>query len=275
MPMSEPTEPSADESPDSGTEPAANTAEGGAPFGGLLLAIGFLTRIPVGGGETAPGALARAMGMFPLVGVLVGGVGAAVYALANLALPRPAAALLALGATVLVTGALHEDGLADMADGFGGGADREAKLAIMRDARIGAYGVVALALTLGLRAVALAGLPGPLSVAGALIAVHALARAAIPVAMQALAPARADGLGAGAGRPSAMQAGIAATLAILAAALVLPVGAALAALAGAAIGTVAMVVLAQQQIGGHTGDVLGATEQLAETFGLLGALAAA
>jgi adenosylcobinamide-GDP ribazoletransferase len=214
------------------------------------------------------------MGLFPLVGVVVGGIAAAVYALAHLLVPASIAAPLALLAAVLVTGGLHEDGLADTADGFGGGADRDAKLAIMRDPRIGAFGAVALILVLALRGTALAALDHPLLVAGALIAAHALARAAMPFAMRILAPARPDGLGAEAGRPGAVQTGIAATLAVIVVGLVLPVGAALAAVAGALIGALLMTLAARGQIGGYTGDVLGAIEQVAETAALIGAVAA-
>jgi len=278
-----------EEAPEVEEEGEEEESDDGLPeldsFGGvsaLGVAIGFLTRLPFGPREaTAPGALARSMGLFPLVGVVVGGIGGAVYAAAHLLLPSAAAALLALSGIAWVTGALHEDGLADTADGFGGGKDRAHKLAIMRDSRIGTFGMIALALTLGLRAVALAEIGistndfgGSLTVVGALIAAHALSRAAIPVAMQALAPARSDGLGASAGQPGAAQTGIAVTLALVIAALVLPTGAALAALAGVTIGTVLIVLWAQSQIGGHTGDVLGAVEQAAETLALLGVVAA-
>ena len=250
-------------------------AERAPVFGGLHLALSFLTRLPLGNPDApGKGALAQAMGMFPLAGVVIGGIGAAIYALAHQILPASVAALLAVAATILVTGGLHEDGLADTADGFGGGTDREKKVAIMRNSRIGSFGVLALLVALGLRVGALAEIGSSLAAAGALIAAHALARAAIPVAMQALAPARADGLGASAGRPSATQTGIAITLAVLVAALALPVSAALAALAGATIGTIVIILVADTQIGGQTGDVLGAVEQSAETLALLGALAA-
>jgi adenosylcobinamide-GDP ribazoletransferase len=280
----------APEAPEPAPEPATeeqpateSVATPRAGWGGLGIAIAFLTRLPIGPRDPpGPGALARAMGMFPLAGVVVGGIGGAVFALAHLLLPASIAAILALAATVLVTGALHEDGLADTADGFGGGRSRERKLSIMRDSRIGTFGMIALALSLGLRAVALAEIGvatnefgGSLTVVGALVAAHALSRAAIPVAMQALIPARGDGLGVAAGQPGAAQTGIAVTLAVVIAALVLsPPGAALAALAGATIGTVAMVSIAHAQIGGHTGDVLGAVEQAAETVALLAILAA-
>jgi adenosylcobinamide-GDP ribazoletransferase len=253
----------------------ASDEDSPATIGGLGLAISFLTRLPFGGvGVASPGALARSMGVFPLVGVVVGGIGGAIYAIAHFFMPASAASLLAIGAVALVTGALHEDGLADTADGFGGGEDRADKLAIMRDSRIGTFGMVALSLSLGLRAVALAEIGGSLAVVGALVAAHALSRAAIPLAMQALTPARRDGLGALAGQPSAAQTGIAITLALVVAALVLPPGAALAALAGATAGVTLIVLLAQEQIGGFTGDVLGAVEQAAETLALLGVLAA-
>ncbi|HEY1723427.1 MAG TPA: adenosylcobinamide-GDP ribazoletransferase [Magnetospirillaceae bacterium] len=243
--------------------------------GGLYLALSFLTRLPLRLQETpAPGALARAMGMFPLAGIVVGGIGAAVYGLIHQLLPATASAVIALASTILVTGGLHEDGLADTLDGFGGGATRARKLEIMRDSRIGTYGVLALMVSFALRAITLAEIGDSLTVAGALIAAHALGRGAIPIGMQALIPARTDGLGASAGQPSAVQIGIAIVLAVIAAGLVLPTSVALAALAGATLGMVLIVGLAQWQIGGYTGDVLGAIEQSAETLALLGVLAA-
>jgi adenosylcobinamide-GDP ribazoletransferase len=245
-----------------------------ATLAGLRLAVTFLTRLPLPAPKsTEDGALAHSMHLFPLVGVLVGGVGAGVYGLATRLLPPALAALLALAAMTALTGAMHEDGLADIADGFGGGADRESKLAIMKDSRIGSYGAVALLLGLLLKAAAIAALAAPGLVAGALIAAHALARAAIPLAMQLLAPARASGLGVSAGKPSASTAGIAATLGLIVAALVLPAGAAFGACLAAGLATLAMAMLAWRQIGGQTGDVLGAVEQVAEIAALLAVVA--
>ena len=236
----------------------------------IRLALAFLTRLPFPPLPALPdGALARAMGVFPLVGALVGAIGGGTFALAHTALPAGLAALIALAATIGVTGALHEDGLADLADGLGGGTDKAGKLAIMRDSRIGSFGAITLLFSLALRAGALASLATPGLAAGALIAAHALARAAIPVAMQAFAPARQDGLGAGAGQPAQSTATSAAGLALVIAWVALPTDAALAAGAGAAIATAAIVILARRQIGGHTGDVLGAVEQAAETAALL------
>jgi adenosylcobinamide-GDP ribazoletransferase len=241
----------------------------------LWLALVFCTRLPLPAPKFALelANLGRAMKFFPVVGLVVGLIGAAAYAIAVMLLPPFPAALLAIAATVLVTGALHEDGLADLADGFGGGKDKANKLAIMRDSRIGSYGVITLVLALGLRAAALASLAKPGPVAGALIAAHALARGAIPVTMQGLAPARSDGLGASIGQPPAATAGIAATLAVAIAALALPPAAAAAALAGATLGSAAIALLAHRQIGGYTGDVLGAAEQTAETLALLAVVA--
>lgn len=238
------------------------------------MAVSFLTRLPLPSPRhVVPGALAKSMHLFPLAGVLVGGIGALVYALAQLLLPPSLSALLAVAVTAVVTGAMHEDGLADIADGFGGGTDRERKLAIMKDSRLGSYGAVALLLGLSLKAFALAALASPGWVAGALIASHALGRAAIPLTMQLLAPARETGLGATVGTPPVSTAGIGATLALLIAAAALPAGTAFAACAAALLATLGVAWLAWRQIGGQTGDVLGATEQVAEIAVLLATVA--
>ena len=240
----------------------------------IRLALAFLTRLPFPPLPVLPdGALARAMRFFPLAGALVGAIGGGTYVLAHAVLTPGLAALLALAATIGVTGGLHEDGLADLADGFGGGGDKAAKLAIMRDSRIGSYGAITLVLGLLLRAGAVAALATPGLAAGALIAAHALARAAIPAAMQALAPARSDGLGANVGQPTGGTAAVAAALALVIALLALPSPRAVAAAVGAVFGAAAIIALARRQIGGHTGDVLGAVEQMAETAALLAAAA--
>src|SRR5271155_499395 len=124
--------------------------------------IAFSTRLPlVSATPLAAGAVAKAAWAFPIAGVVVGLIGAIVYVLAHRAgLPPWPAAALAVAATMLVTGCLHEDGLADTADGFGVGHSREKKLEIMRDSRIGVYGVAALTISLFIRVGALASLPG-------------------------------------------------------------------------------------------------------------------
>ncbi len=239
----------------------------------LLAALTFLTRLPlpVAASEGPYGAsLADAAWAFPLVGVAVGAIGGIAYALAaGAGLPTLAAALIAVGATALATGGLHEDGLADTADGLGGGPLREDKLAVMRDSRTGVYGVLALVFSVALRVVALGQIATGWRVLGALIAAHALARGLLPVALHVLSPARSDGLGAAAGRPEQQivlwSCGIAFAASLLA--LGIRVGV-VATLAAAAIMAV-IAWLAQRQIGGYTGDVLGAIEQGGEIGALL------
>ncbi|MGC1888692.1 MAG: adenosylcobinamide-GDP ribazoletransferase, partial [Stellaceae bacterium] len=183
------------------------------------------------------------------------------------------AALLSVLAGVALTGALHEDGLADTADGFCGGRDREEKLAILRDSRQGTYGVLALVLSVLLRAAALAGIGDVIHGGLALIAAHAASRAALPGAMMGLTPARPDGLGAAAGTPRAGGAIAAALIgtAIALAALGPARGAIALCLTGAVV--FAMAELARRQIGGYTGDVLGAFQQVGEIIILLAASA--
>src|ERR1041384_6399585 len=148
----------------------------------LRIAIAFLTRIPMPHPEGAqPATFVRAHRAFPLVGAAIGlAVGLVYLGLLAIGLPNFAAAALALGASALVTGALHEDGLADMADGFGGGRDRAAKLEIMRDSRLGTYGAMILLVSFVAKVAALAALVDAVIVPS-LVAAHALARGALPV----------------------------------------------------------------------------------------------
>ncbi len=241
----------------------------------LKISVLFSTRLPLGHSAPIAGAdIARASWAMPLAGALVGALGAAAYWLAYaLGLPPEAAAALSLAATLVATGCLHEDGLADTADGFGGGATRERKLEIMRDSRIGSYGACALIMSLVLRAVALASLADPALVAAALIAAHAAARATMPVLMVLVPPARQDGLAADAGRPPRPSVIAAALLAGIALGLGLGPIAAIIALTLLSSATVFVAWLCSRQIGGQTGDVLGALEQVSEILILLTAVA--
>lgn len=236
------------------------------------LAAVFLTRIPWPSLRAPFPSLASSLWAFPLVGALIGALsGAILWGSLALGLPASIAAGLALAASVLLTGALHEDGLADIADGFGGGSTRERKLEILRDSRVGSYGVVALILAFGLRWASLSALatlplgfswcPPPLA---ALIAAHAIARASVPWAMVLGQPARQDGLGASAGRAPLTMALLSLALASVIAAVVLPTHAVTAVVAMLVV-TLALSVLAKRQIGGYTGDVLGAIVLLSET----------
>jgi len=242
----------------------------------FIAALTFLTRLPLGRAQAdaAAPSLAVASWAFPLVGVVIGAIGGIAYAIARgLALPALAAALIAVATTALVTGALHEDGLADTADGFGGGATREAKLDIMRDSRIGTFGVLALIFSIGLRTAAIAEIGLRWHVFAALIAAHALSRGVLPAAMHRLDPARSDGLGAGAGRPEQNQVLIALGIALVIAVIAIGLRAGLSAAIAAALVATALGWLARRQIGGQTGDVLGAIEQVAEVAALLAAAA--
>ncbi len=238
-------------------------------------ALGFLTRLPVPrppAGAAVP--LGRALRLAPLAGLLVGLIGAGVFWIASeTGLAPILAGLLAVATTVLVTGALHEDGVADVADGFGGAFERARKLAIMRDSRTGAFGVLALILSIGLRAGALAVIAAPAAALTALVAAHALSRAALPGIMAGLSPARGDGLASEAGKPSRQDALAAAVLGLIVAILAMGLRDGLVVSAVAGLAAVLVAALARRQIGGYTGDVLGAAQQAGEAAALLAAAA--
>jgi adenosylcobinamide-GDP ribazoletransferase len=240
------------------------------------IAAAFLTRLPIGlagGLPTSSGNLAQASRAFPLVGILVGGISAMAYTRAvDLGLTALLAAGLAVGVGLIATGALHEDGLADLADGLGARGDAAAKLAAMRDSHIGVFGTLALILAMLLSVVALAALAQPAEAACALIAAHGASRALLPWVMNRFAPARGDGLALGAGRPSRTTSFIA--LGIGAAILLLLEGPARAIVAAAAAClALLMAPLARRQFGGITGDVLGAIEAIARIAILLALVA--
>lgn len=242
----------------------------------IRTAMSLSTILPVGPVKPLDsGEIAQAGWAFPVAGLAVGVVGAIVYAIAHLVhLPPDPAAVLALTATILVTGAIHEDGLADTADGLGGGKSREQKLEIMRDSRIGTYGACALVVSILVRWSALATIAEPASVASALLVAHAAARAQLPFFMCLIPPARSDGLSAGAGQVSPESAIVAAGLGFLCLALGLGFGKAILGLILLSLVGLVWAWLATKQIGGQTGDILGALEQLGEIAILLMAVAA-
>ena len=250
----------------------------------LLACLRFFTRLPLPAlpfdpSPHAPPDMARLAMMAPVAGAIIGAIAALALAIAYLLeIPPLLGAALAIGVLVIVTGALHEDGLADVADGFGGGATVAKKLDIMRDSRLGAFGAAALALSLILRIAALAGLAGHgLGVAvGGLILAGAASRAFALAPLALLPPARADGLGATAARlrggAAAAAGGAALIIAALLGLIVLGLGHALLGFALALGAALAMTNLARRQIGGQTGDVAGAAQQLAEIACLVGLL---
>ena len=234
----------------------------------LCVAIGFMTRLPVPY-RTSP--VARTVWAFPFAGALVGFLsGAVLWGMVTIGLSPVVAAFAALAASALVTGALHEDGLADCADGFWGGHTPERRLEIMRDSRSGVYGVLALILATGMKAMLIVDLVvdlGPAAVWPMLIAVHAMARSALPLAMMQFPMATKTGLAAQVGAPngSTVVAGLilatflACFVLIFIPLWILPVLIAI-------LCRVAMLMggLARSKLGGVTGDSLGATEQIGE-----------
>lgn len=208
---------------------------------------------------------------WPLVGVLIGALsGGALWLGASAGLSPLAASFLGLIVAVIATGALHEDGLADVVDGFGGGADKTKKLKIMRDSHIGTYGVLALVMMVGFKAGVLSGFNDPALAASALIVAHTLSRAVLPMMMVAMQPARRTGLGKAAGQPKRENAVMSAAIGVLISVLALGPGPGLVAAALAGLGAAGVGWVANRQIGGYTGDVLGAAQQVSEALVLLG-----
>lgn len=245
--------------------PAFTTARDVSPLSELAAAFGLLTRIRLRwiSGEAVP--IAHCVWAFPLVGGVIGALGAAAYAVCSLAgIPPIVSAVWSLAAMVLLTGAFHEDGLADTADGLGGGRNRERKLDIMRDSRIGSFGAIALVLSFAARGAAIAALVQPLHVLVALTAAGALARAAIIVLMLILTPARADGLAAGLREVHVPRAITGLAIASLLTLLLLQFPAAIRAIIGALIVALVVAWISRRQIGGYTGDILGASSVVAE-----------
>jgi adenosylcobinamide-GDP ribazoletransferase len=240
----------------------------------LEVSVMFCTLLPLAPAmPVASGDIARASWAMPVAGALVGALGALAYWMAvRLGLPPPVAAALALAAGMVVTGCLHEDGLADTADALGGD-NRERRLAIMRDSRLGTYGACALLMSLLVRWSALASLADTRAVALALVAAHAAARAPLPAFMRLVPPARGDGLAASAGQPPHKAVAAAGLLGALALGLCLGPAAALVALVLLVAAAVVMARISVEAIGGHTGDVLGALEQVNEIVVLLVAAA--
>lgn len=254
-----------------------------SPLMEFTAAVIFLTRIPIPWRGNWPADLAeRAFAWFPLVGGLIGAAGGVAYwAFSSAGLPPWLSAACTVAALVWLTGALHEDGLADVADGLGGGRDREQKLSIMKDSRIGTYGAAALILSFAMRIGALAAIAEPRAVALALIGAHAFSRGLLPALKAVLPDARSTGASASQGRPNNARALVAAVIGISLAATALgkldPMGggAGLLILAVSAASASPLIAMARRQLGGITGDVLGASQQVSElTFllALVGAL---
>ncbi len=241
------------------------------------LACQMLTRFPAARGiDYAPALDAAAVRYYPAVGILVGLAGGAIFA-ASYGLFGPfSAAVLALAATALLTGAMHEDGLADTADGIGGGRTAERALEIMRDSRIGVYGVLALGLILAVRVFAVAGVP-PWTGFAVLIAAHGLSRWSVVIVIATAGYVRSSGTASPVSGPvsqvSHLAAGGAALACLLLVGLAASPLAAFGALGGLVCGHVAIRAFFQPKLKGYTGDTLGATQQVSEVGAYLGLLA--
>lgn len=253
-------------------------------IGDLARSLGFLSRLPVPSRffEGHDGSVSRAVRAFPLAGLLLAIPSALLlWLLLEWGAEPLLAALIAIAALTLLSGALHEDGLADAADGFGGGRDRDHILSIMKDSRTGSYGVIAMILSFSLRATALASLAGDAGAGEASAALPALAflaaaslsRALMVAHWQSLQSARLGGVASGAGRPEAGARTFALISAVLVSMLMLlaPAGPAafLIALALCALAAYGTTRLAEEKIGGHTGDTIGATQQAGEVVFLV------
>jgi len=243
----------------------------------LACAFQFLTRMPIPvAAEWSEQRLARSARYFPLVGLTVGTICAGVFLAARIFWPGGALpALLAVGFGVLLTGAFHEDGLADTVDGLGGGHTPAQRLAIMKDSRIGAYGVLALGLSLALKVAALTSIVPAVSAAVVLVCAHGLSRG-VAVAVMSVTPYAADPEGskvkAAARGVRRWEALVALAIGAAPLALLSPVAAAICTLAGA-LAAAWPALAARCLIGGHTGDVLGAVEQAFEASFVLTAAA--
>lgn len=232
----------------------------------VATALGLLTRLPLPRRPDLSRGAAAAWA-WPLAGLAAGAIGAGAIWLAS-ALPAGIGAALGLAAMIMATGAMHEDGLADTADGLWGGWDRDRRLEIMKDSRIGAYGVIALILSLLARWSLLAGLiAAGTTVWAPLIGAAMLSRVPMIFLMALMDPARPGGLSGRVGQPPLSAAFTAAGLA-LAVAMLFGGGAAIGALVLALLVSLGLALIAQTKIGGQTGDILGASQQISEIAAL-------
>ena len=233
---------------------------------GFRAGISFLTRIPVSSAITERD-IAASVAWFPVVGALVGAMSGAVYLVASRLWPSPIAAILAVGASIAITGAFHEDGLGDTADAFGAASTGRDPQPALKDPRTGAFGVVALVVDIGLRVTCVAALT-PRAGALALIGAHALARGVSAGAVVS-APSASTGLGSSYAALAPRWRGVVAVVVgTLVATVCLGVGGPLSLVAAIAL---AMILSgwAERALGGVSGDVLGAIEQLGEIAVLL------
>ena len=256
----------------------------------FLLALGFFTRIPVPSfNDFKESELNKSVKYFPLIGCIVGFIGLAAYYIAGHIFPHTVAVLMSMAATIFATGAFHEDGLADSADGLGGGWQREQVLTIMQDSRLGTYGAVALFFALMAKFQLLTAMHAE-PVMMILICAHALSRLSAVWMMTALTYAKADINSSGKAKPLATEISrcdswLANLFGLLPLFILLwmiqttiqhwqiTLGYACFLAAAIGAGWFWWLALLQRKLGGYTGDTLGAIQQISEIMFYLATLA--
>ncbi len=234
----------------------------------FLLALQFLTRLPIAiSGAYTPERFAASVRYYPLVGVLIGAVISSLYFISSMFYPAIVAVLLSTAGGLLLTGAFHEDGLADMFDGIGGGQTPEHSLEIMKDSRIGVFGALALLAVLAIKIAALTELPIMLA-ATVLVTAHGLSRWSSLLVIASSGYVREEGtakpVAKGVSVPSMIVATLLAASCLVAIFIVSGPGIAVAALLGLAAGHGLSRLFYERKLGGYTGDCLGATQQISE-----------
>ena len=257
------------------------TNENGSSFAhDVMTGLAFLSRLPIRLSNPRF-SLARSSRAFGIVGLILGALSGAIFWLAHsVGLGTLPAVIVALALSALISGGLHEDGFADVADGFGGGWSKERKLEIMRDSQIGTYGVLALIFSVGFRITAYSSIIASqnsfITSVAMFAAIGCLSRSTMALMMYQLPLARKDGRAVDAGTPSHdnLRNGlfISAITGLLCLLVVVKTSAVIASFAGVAIAYLVVRKLAKSHIGGYTGDVLGALQQTTEIFILLALL---
>ena len=260
----------------SDNEPGPRSSHDRGWLDDFRFSLALLTWLPMPAGQhPRPERLAQACRAFPLIGALIGVASAIVYSLAfGLGLPSLPAAMLAIAALILITGAVPEDALARLVDGLASGSNRPQKLSVMHERGLGSHGVLALVLCLSARIAALDSLADTSAVLIALVTAGAMSRTAIAWLLFTLPPTRSAEDSIKVGHADIIDVAIASGIALLIALLLLSGRNTLYALTGALVGTVVIGVLVHRQIGGQNPMALGAAQQFAETGCLLGLIAA-
>ncbi|UTW57415.1 adenosylcobinamide-GDP ribazoletransferase [Kordiimonas sp. SCSIO 12603] len=232
----------------------------------IAAAFMLLTRIPINWTKIsdAPPNLGRAMWAYPVVGFFIGGLmSLAFLASTHIGISKELAILIAISTAVFTTGSFHEDGLADVADGFGGGYGKDKKLEIMRDSRIGTYGGLALIIAFSFKFFSLQSMT-EMDIVRAMIIVAVISRSVILIPPLILSPARSNSLATEAGKPSFPTVTTAFILSLGSSFFIASMAATIFLTVSALLTTLVFCRLAYKQVGGYSGDILGATQQLSE-----------